>query len=56
MAVSLGDNQHCYAHSLYSPFPLLSRAVPENIPRAVGKPPLSTSASPYCPGRQSGLY
>lgn len=38
MAVSFGDNQHCYAQSLYSPFPLLFRAVPENIPGPVGKP------------------
>lgn len=38
MAVSLGDSQHCYAHSLYSPFLLVFRAVPENVPGPVGKP------------------
>lgn len=38
MAVSLEDSQHCQAHSLYSPFPLLFWAVPENIPGPVGKP------------------
>ena len=35
-AVSLGDSQHCRAHSLYNPFPFLFWVVPENTPRPVG--------------------